>query len=183
MNSYTMGKLNKWREKRPVREIKTNLINVTHREHLTTEAINFNREINRMRKYPNGKVIPIVVRKTKKGYSLLFGLKQLIIAKVLNLDIIPAVVTECSREELIELLKKSYDRPNTIHIDIDKIMIQEKFQNSQPSNDKVIFKTRAIENGIIAPITVNEDYILTDGYITYLILKEMGRKSIGVQIY
>ena len=179
-NKVMINNLNKWREKQEVKDVKLWKISVTHQEHLRTNEIDFKGNINSLSKYKDGRVVPIVVRKTKDGYQLLFGLKQLIIAKLMNYNRIKAVVVGCSRESLCEFLTDKYMEGEWYPI--RDIKIQEDFTNTTPGQHKMRLKKREINKGLVPVITINEDGLLFDGYITYLILKEKGVKEINVEI-
>ena len=69
-NEIIINNLNKWREKQEVKNIKLDKISVSHQEHLQTNEIHFRGNINSLRKYKNGKVVPVVIRKTKNGNQL-----------------------------------------------------------------------------------------------------------------
>ena len=130
--------------------------------------------------YANGKVVPIVVRKTSGGFQLLFGLKQLMIAKITNHNRIPAIIVECTREELVKYLVHDYSDGDWYKL--DDIVIQNSFAETEPSPRKIKQKKREINKGLVPKITINDKGVLLDGYITYLILKEKGIKDVLVEI-
>lgn len=171
-NQVSTKKLNSWRNERQVQLINLNKIRISHPEHLKTNIINFNGKLNQLSSY-NGKRVPVVLRKTPKGYQLLFGLKQLITAKLLNLTRINAIVVSCKREELVDYINNHY-MENSSNVNIDDITISEVFAKTRPTPHKVKYKRRLIKQGIIFPIELNKNNVLIDGYITYLILREMG---------
>ena len=118
-NKILINNLNKWREHQDTKSIRLNKIIVSHQEHLQTDTIDFKGRINKL-SYANGKVVPIVVRKTDRSFQLLFGLKQLIIAKLINNNRIPAIIVECTREELVKYLIHDYSDGDWHKLD-DKI--------------------------------------------------------------
>lgn len=179
-NKTMINNLNKWRERQEVKDIKLWKISVNHQEHLRTSAIHFQGKINSLSKYKDGRVVPIVVRKTKNGYQLLFGLKQLIIAKLMNYNRIKAVVVGCSRESLLEFIRDEYVEGEWYPI--EDIKIQDSFTKTTPGQHKIKKKKNEINKGLVPVIKINEDGLLLDGYITYLILKEKGVKEVNVEI-
>lgn len=179
-NKTMINNLNKWRERQEVKDIRLWKISVSHQEHLRTSAIDFQGSINSLSKYKDGRVVPIVVRKTKDGYQLLFGLKQLIVAKIMNYNRIKAVVVGCSRESLLEFIRDEYVEGEWYPI--EDIKIQDSFTKTTPGQHKVRRKKKEINKGLVPIITINEDGLLFDGYITYLILKEKGVKEVNVEI-
>lgn len=66
---------------------------------------------------------------------------------------------------------------------LSKIKIQEKFKKNPPRWTKMLSKqlfyiyNRKFEQ----PIVVNKDNVLVDGYTTYLLAKQMGRKYMPVK--
>lgn len=178
-NKTLINNLNKWREKQEVKDIKLWKITVSHQEHLQTDTIDFKGRLDTL-SYANGKVVPIVVRKTDSGFQLLFGLKQLIIAKLTNHNRIPAIIVECTREELVKYLIHDYSSGSWYKL--DNIVIQDSFAETRPSPRKIKQKKREINKGLVPKITVNDKGVLLDGYITYLILKEKGIKDVLVEI-
>ncbi len=70
-------------------------------------------------------------------------------------------------------------------IDINKIVISESFFNSKPSDIKVkkYREDYYLTHKQKKPIVLNEDYVLIDGYIQYLILKENGVMNAYCKIY
>lgn len=178
-NKTLINNLNKWREKQEVKDIKLWKITVSHQEHLQTDTIDFKGRLDTL-SYANGKVVPIVVRKTDSGFQLLFGLKQLIIAKLTNTNRIQAIIVECTREELVKYLIHDYS-DGTWH-KLDDIIVQNSFAETTPNQRKIKQKKRQINKGLIPKITVSDKGVLLDGYITYLILKERGIKDVLVEI-
>lgn len=178
-NKILINNLNKWREHQDAKRINTNKVTVSHREHLQTDTIDFKGRLDTL-SYTNGKVVPIVVRKTDSGFQLLFGLKQLIIAKLTNTNRIQAIIVECTREELVKYLIHDYS-DGTWH-KLDDIVVQDSFAETTPSPRKIKQKKRQINKGLIPKITINDKGVLWDGYITYLILKEKGIKDVLVEI-
>ena len=178
-NKAMIDNLNKWRERQEVKDIKLWKISVSHHEHLLTDTIDFRGRLNQL-SYANGKIVPIVVRKTDNGFQLLFGLKQLIIAKITNHNRIPTIIVECTREELVKYLVHDYSDGDWYKL--DDIVIQDGFAETTPSPRKIKQKKRQINKGLIPKITVSDKGVLLDGYITYLILKERGIKDVLVEI-
>lgn len=68
-------------------------------------------------------------------------------------------------------------------INIDKIIITNKFKQTRPKYWKVIKKTRYIDkNGCPEhPITLNKSGVLLDGYIDYLVCKALDIKWVSVK--
>ena len=178
-NKTLINNLNKWREQQNIKRINTNKITVSHQEHLQTDTIDFRGRLDTL-SYAKGKVVPIVVRKTDGGFQLLFGLKQLIIAKLTNHNRMPAIIVECTREELVKYLVHDYSSGDWYKL--DDIVIQNSFAETRPSPRKVKQKKKQINKGLVPKITVNNKGVLLDGYITYLILKEKGIKDVLVEI-
>lgn len=180
----TIHKLNLWRGHQAISSIRTNKIDVTHKTHLKTDTINFNNNLTELSCNRHGKVVPIIVRKLKTGrYQLLFGLKQLIKAKLSNNNCIDAIVVGVIRGEVINFLKKDDIDNNSKTVDIDTIKISPVFASTIPKPHKVEFKRNLIENGLIPTIKIDENNLLHDGYITYLILKEKGIKEALVSTF
>lgn len=180
LNEISREKLDSWRSERKTRRIDLSKIIVSHPVHLQTETVNFNGKINKM-SYSGKRQVPIVLRKiSKNNYQLLFGLKQLITAKLLNLSYVDAVIVSCSRKELINYLNNLYKSEDIKTLDTNNIKIPEPFTKTPPRKEKVKLKKQLINQGIIKPIEINENNVLTDGYITYLILKEKGYTEIPV---
>lgn len=176
----TIKNLNKWREGRVSEKIDLRSIVITDTTHQRTEEINFRGRINKLSYTKNGEPVKLVVRKLKNGkYQLLFGLRQLITAKLMNYKTLSAVITDYGRDELIKYFNKE-EVDNIIEYNLDDIKISKDFSNSQPSSRKVKDKIRKVSNGMTELIEVDKDGYLTDGYITYLILKEQGVKVVKV---
>ena len=148
-----INNLNKWREQQYIRPIKPSRITVSHQEHLLTNAIDFRGRLNQL-SYVNGKIVPIVVRKTDNGFQLLFGLKQLIIAKITNHNKLPAIIVECTREELAKYLIHDYSDGDWYKI--DDIVIQNSFAETRPSPRKIREKRKEVNKGLIPKITIND---------------------------
>jgi len=178
-NKILIDNLNKWREQQNTKQINTNKVIVSHHEHLQTDTIDFRGKLNQL-SYANGRVVPIVVRKVNGGFQLLFGLKQLTIAKLMNNNRIPAIIVECTREELVKYLVHDYSSGDWYKL--NDITIQSSFAETKPSPRKIKQKKKQINKGLIPKITVNSKGTLLDGYITYLILKERGIKDVLVEI-
>lgn len=176
MNSKTIENLNKWRDEQLSSKIKLNKIALTDPIHLQTKAIHFNGRIDQLN-YANGRPVPIVVKKVKNKYQLLFGLKQLIIAKLLNNKTIDAIIVPLNRSELTNYINTIYDE-NTKLVKLSDVKISKDFAETTPNKQKIKTKRQLIKQGIIEPIELDFNDVLTDGYITYLLLKEMGLKSI-----
>lgn len=66
------------------------------------------------------------------------------------------------------------------NVDIRSIKIPKKFRRTSPSHVKMDRKRNDIDQGNLKPLTVSSNGTLTDGYATYLILKERGFKSVPV---
>ena len=113
---------------------------------------------------------------------MLFGLKQLIIAKLLNHKTINAIVINCTRERLVDYLNNEYILDGMIIYSLKDIIISEDFAKTTPNPDKVRRKKREIKDGLVPTIILNENGVLIDGYITYLILKEYNTKNVAVKI-
>lgn len=178
----TVVKLNHWRKDKKSKQININKVVVTHPVHQQTKTIDFNGRINQL-SYIGNRPVPIVVKKKRCGkYQLLFGLKQLIIAKLLNHKTIDAIVINCTRERLIDYLNKEYISDRMITYSLNNIIISEDFAKTTPNPDKVRRKKREIKDGLVPTITLNENGVLIDGYITYLILKEYNTKNVAVKI-
>lgn len=178
----TIEKLNNWRENKKSKQINVNRIVITHPIHQKTETIDFNGRINQL-SYVGNRPVPIVVKKKRCGkYQLLFGLKQLIIAKLLNHKTINTIVINCTRERLVDYLNNEYILDEMITYSLKNIIISEDFAKTTPNPDKIRRKRREIKDGLIPAITLNENGVLVDGYITYLILKEYNVENVAVKI-
>jgi len=179
--SVLINNLNKWKNSRDTVKINTSHIVVTDDIHLQTNIINFNGNINSL-SYYNNKATPIVLRKLKNNkHQLLFGLNQLIKAKLLNKKTISAIVVSCDREYLVNYLNNVYRNKDNELIDIKSIKITGEFKNTIPRNDKVITKIKLMSEGIIDIVKVDKNNVLKDGYITYLLLKNEGYNYIKVK--
>lgn len=66
---------------------------------------------------------------------------------------------------------------------LNKIIIQEKFKEHSPRWTKMLDKQAFyIEHGKYEqPIVINKNNILVDGYTTYLLAKQLGRKYMPVK--
>lgn len=112
--------------------------------------------------------------KQVKGLSLLF----------LNL-------TKGNKNKSIKNKSKINYPPDTEEvINIDSIVVPDEFRHSYPSPKKVIEYTKRFEqNGMVDKAIVvrkeivfdKEKYILTDGYIRWLILKQSGIDEVPVR--
>lgn len=66
-------------------------------------------------------------------------------------------------------------------IPIEDVVITYDFQLSSPRREKFNWKERDfIKNGTIGRIVLNNNFELTDGYCTYLVLKKHGFDKIPV---
>lgn len=66
-------------------------------------------------------------------------------------------------------------------IPIGNVVITYDFQLSSPSREKFHCKERDfVKNGTIGKIVLNNNFELTDGYCTYLVLKKHGFDKIPV---
>lgn len=66
------------------------------------------------------------------------------------------------------------------NVDIRSIKIPKKFKRTNPSHVKMDRKRNDIDSGNLKPLTLSSNGTLTDGYATYLVLKERGFKSVPV---
>ena len=66
--------------------------------------------------------------------------------------------------------------------DIDRIIISDCFRETTPIKSKYIAKLKQYElfGSIKKPIRINRDFVLVDGYIDYLILRERGESIVPV---
>lgn len=182
IDKYTELNLNRWRESAKAEDIDLDSIVVNHPTHKETRTIDFKGRIGSLSYNWDGNPVRIVVRKTKSGnYQLLFGLKQLIAAKLQNLKTLKAIIVSCDRFELIKYVNSVYST-NTRVIDMGSIKIYNKFKKSQPSFKKFEKKESEVKGNTPGLISVNEEGYLTDGYITYLVLKRLGVKETRAQV-
>lgn len=66
---------------------------------------------------------------------------------------------------------------------LDDIKIRDSFASSRPSEEKMQMKKgEYIRSGKLKPIMIDENNVLIDGYISYLILKEFGVENTTVII-
>lgn len=176
-------RLNRWRNRQETSYINTSTIVVTHPVHLETNTVNFNGKINKL-SLLNGEIIPLIVKEQEDGmYQLLFGLKQLITAKLRDEHFMPCVVVNHStREDLVSYINDKYNIEEMFLCPIDEIEISQQFADTTPNPKKIEKKSKEIEDGLIPLITVNKNKTLIDGYITYLLLKDRGDENVSIKI-
>ena len=68
------------------------------------------------------------------------------------------------------------------YFDIDRIIVKDCFSETTPRKSKYIAKLKQYElfGSIKKPIRINRDFVLVDGYIDYLILREKGESMVPV---
>lgn len=181
MNKSDLKLMEDWREKQITMDIPINMVQIINDEHKNGIEEGFINKPNNVSVYSDGRQIPIVVKPIydSKDYELLYGLGQLKKVKKLNCDSISAVIVNEGRDELISKLNRDYKD----YWKLSDIKIPKSFKESKPSPFKVIHKARLMMGGVVDPITVDyESKYLTDGYITYLLLKFRGVARVEVKL-
>jgi hypothetical protein len=189
-------KLTKWKDGQSTITLKPEDIIITEQVHMRAEKISFN---SIMVKYLNKTEMDriIVVRKPKHSdkYSLVMGVKWLMIAKLLNLSINCIVVkrgtTHKKLRSKLGLVDDNFKVPKGTEsiYPISKVSVLKEFKDSKPRKEKYEkYEKHFTESGCIdKPITVVQNkndknaVVVVDEYIRYLFLVKNGIKYIPVR--
>ena len=192
-NNAHLGK-KPWYYEKDINYVDIQNIILTEPVHLNAKGICFGRGIGEI--YDNSRIIsPVAIRLLPDGrYSLVIGLVGFIKAKLANLNKIAAIITDLSRSDFIkscglsmtcEKIHRNKTQSNQEYefIDIKDITIPRRFLETNPDLEKVnkIKDVYFKHNELDKPVSIRKKYILCDGYIRYLIAKELGLKHVLVK--
>ena len=194
-------RLLKWKEDKETIILNPNQITISEDIHMKASGLKFDREVKRYQDKDllDKKIIirPLDVSKTNlcTQFTLVMGLRGLVVAKALNKPITCIVVDKDidfkQFKSKIGMLGNYFKVPEGTEdiLNINDIEIPVEFSNSHPSKwkfenyKKEYLKNKCLDN----PITVkknsntNNKFKLSNGYIRYLIFKKMGIKNIPVK--
>lgn len=180
-----------------IKEINVNDISLTEDIHLNVQNFVFKinlKDISKTRKITT----PIAVRPIEEGkYALVTGAARYYAAKILDIQTIPAVITDMEHDEFVKERfsqhntvddaesKKGEGKKTTKSIDgetpIDLITIPEAFARTKPNPAKIRDTMAYYKNHgkFDKPVVLKGDNnLLIDGYKRYIAAKEMGLDSI-----
>lgn len=186
-------KLSNWKNKRVSVVLDSSDIIITEPIHKSTKGVDFN---GIMYKYQHKDIIDnvIIVRPYNGEYSLVMGIKWLIIAKLLNKPIECIIVGKNFKHkqlfERVGMIKDDYKYPIGTEdiIDIQSILIPKAFKRikSRPARVKYekyenYYKLNGVINKPISVKVIDNKIILTDQYVRYLILKTKGERHVPIK--
>lgn len=128
------------------------------------------------------------IRELESGYALVQGYAAYVIAKELGCKYLNCIVVKCKdRNDFIKryMLGKRPKRvkKEQMNVSIDDIIITSAFASTIPSATKFQDKlNKYLETGKLKPIKVTKKNVLVDGYISYLIAKELGLTEVIVKV-
>lgn len=183
-----------WSEEEKIQEVNTQDIVLVEEIHLNTLNLGFRLDLRYLKE--SGQITsPMAVRPLENGkYGVLIGVSKYFAAKILDIDKMPVVIKDMSREEFVNNLieeaeirnkkEKSDGKKSKIEeIDICLINIPDSFAKTKPRREKI---DDAIEyynkhGEFDKPVAIKaKSYMLKDGYKRYVAAKELGLKSIKV---
>ncbi len=91
-------RLEKWRNNQPTEEVELNKIDIVYKVHKNAKSINLKGNLNK--KILGHKSKAVVMKKSNGRYTLLFGMADLVVLKLLNLDTHKLIVTDLNRNEI-----------------------------------------------------------------------------------
>jgi hypothetical protein len=186
-----------WYEKEEVKEMDVSDIVLTEDIHLNVQNVVF--KLN-LKEYSDTRCIttPIAVRPVEDGrYSLVIGAARYYVAKILDIQKIPAVLTDLKHDEFVEERFAHYapsqdqnpdqnkqgKRPRSVEaeIPIDAILIPDSFARTKPNpmkiQDTIAYYTS--HGKFDKPVIIRgDDNLLIDGYKRYVAAKEMGLETV-----
>jgi hypothetical protein len=186
-----------WYTPEEIKEINVSDITLTEDIHLNVQNFVFKINLKELSKTRNISV-PIAVRAIDQGkYALVTGAARYYAAKILDIQKIPAVITDMGHDEFVkerflqhnpvedEKPKKERERGARTSIDgetpIDLITIPEAFARTRPNPAKILdtityYKTHGKFD---KPVVLRGDSnLLIDGYKRYIAAQEMGLESV-----
>lgn len=96
-NNY-QSRLEKWRNEQLTEKVELNKIDIVYKAHKNANSINLRGNLNK--KILSEKCKTVVMKKSNGRYTLLFGMADLIVLKLLNLDTYELIVTNLNRNEV-----------------------------------------------------------------------------------
>lgn len=192
-------RLLKWKENQEIITLNPNQVIISEDIHIKAKGIKFDKEI---KKYQDKDLIdkrivirPIEVNENNldRQYTLVMGLKGLVVAKALNKSITCIVVDRDidfkQFKSKIGMLGNYFKVPEGTEniLNINDIEIPVDFLNSHPSKwkfekyKKDYLKNKCLDKPITIKKNSNNKLELSDGYIRYLIFKKMSIKNIPVK--
>lgn len=171
--------------------VNTNDIVLTEDIHLNTHNFIFNLNLKEVKN--SGQIsVPVAVRPIEKGkYSLVSGVTRYFAAKILDIEKIPAVITDMSHDEFIrerfknssmdEVHSNKRNKKHECETLLSLITIPDAFAKTKPRQEKIIDAINYYKkNGKFdKPITIKgNNNVLVDGYKRYLAACELGLKSV-----
>jgi len=194
-------RLLKWKEDKKIVTLNPNQITISEEIHIKASNLKFDKEVKR---YQDKDLLDkkIIVRpididenNSDRQFTLVMGLRGLVVAKALNKSITCIIVDNDidfkQFKSKIGMLGNYFKVPEGTEdiLNINDIEIPVEFSNSHPSRWKFKkYKEDYLKNKCLdKPITVkknnntNNKFKLNNGYIRYLIFKTMGIKNVPVK--
>lgn len=187
-----------WYTPEEIKEINVDDIVLTEDVHLNTQNFIFKinlKEISRTRTITT----PIAVRPLEDGkYALVTGAARYYAAKILDIQTIPAIITDLEHDEFIkerfmqyrivvtdakpgEIKRNKAARSVDGETPLDQIVIPEAFARTRPNPGKIHDTIRYYQQHgqFDKPVVIRGDNnLLVDGYKRYVAAKELGLETV-----
>lgn len=182
-----------WFDPEDVTEISVKDVTLTEDIHLKVRDFVFNIDLNNV--HETRKIsVPIAVRPLDNGkYSLVMGAARYFAAKILDIEKIPAIITDMTHDEFVNsklipskaATKKNCPKAGRKKIqgetELSSITIPKKFLATQPKREKIDATIAYYKkNGKFDKpvVIVGDENLLVDGYKRYVAAKELNLPTI-----